>query len=209
MKNKGILLVISGPSGAGKGTLAKLLLGKRDNIVLSVSATTRDIRPGEIPGKTYHYLEKQEFLEGVSQGLFLEYAKVYDNYYGTPRDTVMKALQRDQDVILEIDIQGAMQVKRNFTDAVFVFVVPPSLEVLRERILKRDREPMEEIERRLREVDNELSYIGQYDYVVVNGEADKAVGQLACILEAERCRSARRLYKQEVEDEANETTDCR
>jgi guanylate kinase len=193
LKKPGILLVISGPSGAGKGTLAKALISRHNSIELSISATTRDIRPGEKAEETYYYINKEEFLEKVTQGLFLEYATVYDNYYGTPRDKVLEALDKEVDVILEIDIQGAMQVKKNYAEAVFVFVVPPSLEILKERIICRDREPLEEIEKRLQEVKNELSYIGEYDYVVVNDEIQDAVEHLECIIEAEKCRSTRRL----------------
>ncbi len=201
MKKPGILLVISGPSGAGKGTLAKALISRHSNIELSISATTRDVRPGEKAGETYYYINKEEFLEKVTQGLFLEYATVYDNYYGTPRDKVLEALDKEVDVILEIDIQGAMQVKKNYPDAVFVFVVPPSLEILKERIICRDREPLEEIEKRLQEVKKELSYIGEYDYVVVNDEIQDAVDQMECIIKAEKCKSTRRFISFEEKGE--------
>lgn len=201
MKKPGILLVISGPSGAGKGTLAKALISQHTSMELSVSATTRDIRPGEKDGETYYYINKEEFLEKVNQGLFLEYATVYDHYYGTPKDKVLEALDKEVDVILEIDIQGAMQVKKTYPDAVFLFVVPPSLESLKERIIGRDREPMEEIEKRLQQVKNELSYIGEYDYVVVNDKIDDAVERMRCIIEAEKCKSTRILLSFEVKGE--------
>ncbi len=201
MKNPGILLVISGPSGAGKGTLAKALISQYTSIELSVSATTRDIRPGEKDGETYYYINKEEFLEKVNQGLFLEYATVYDNYYGTPKDKVLEALDKEVDVILEIDIQGAMQVKKSYPDAVFLFVVPPSLEILKERIICRDREPMEEIEKRLQQVKNELSYIGEYDYVVVNDKIEDAVERMRCIIAAEKCKSTRLLLHFEEKGE--------
>ena len=209
MKKPGILLVISGPSGAGKGTLAKALISRRSSIELSVSATTREVRPGEKAGETYYYISKEEFLEKATQGLFLEYATVYDNYYGTPKDKVIDALDREVDVILEIDIQGAMQVKKNYPEAVFIFVVPPSLEILRERIIGRDRESIEEIEKRMMEVENELSYVGEYDYVVVNDEIQDAVDRVECIIEAEKCRSSRRLMVSRKRGSRNERTDSR
>jgi len=194
LKKPGILIVISGPSGAGKGTLAKALMRKREGIELSISATTREKRPGEHDGVTYYYLQEEEFLGKINQGLFLEYAKVYDHYYGTIKEKVLQALENNIDVILEIDIQGALQIKQSYSDAVFIFVLPPSLEVLKERIFCRDREPLEEIEKRLNEVKNELTYIDEYDYVVINDEIEEAVRQLECIIEAEKCKSNHRFF---------------
>ncbi len=189
MKEPGLLLVISGPSGSGKGTLCSRLLQRRPEIVVSVSATTRERRAGEIEGKNYYYISQEEFASRIREGLFLEYAQVFDQYYGTPRDKVLEQLQENRDVILEIDIQGAMQVKKAYSQAVFIFIVPPSMQVLKERIMNRDRESIEEIERRLRESKKELTYIDQYDYVIINDKIETAVDKLEAIILAEKCRS--------------------
>lgn len=189
MKEPGLLLVISGPSGSGKGTLCSELLQRRPEIVVSISATTREQRAGEIEGKNYYYISQEEFASRIREGLFLEYAKVFDQYYGTPRDKVLEHLQENKDVILEIDIQGAMQVKQAYSQAVFIFIVPPSMQILKERIMTRDRESIEEIERRLRESKKELSYIDRYDYVIINDEIETAVDKLEAVIVAEKCRS--------------------
>ena len=135
--NRGILIVISGPSGAGKGTICKALLEKHDNIFISVSATTRNPRQGEIEGVNYYFLTKEAFEEKVKENGFLEYANVHGNFYGTPKVNVEKMLDEGKDVILEIDIQGALQVKDNFKEGVFIFILPPSMEELKQRIIKK------------------------------------------------------------------------
>lgn len=195
MKRPGILLVISGPSGAGKGTIASALASSADDIELSVSATTREKRVGEKEGITYHYVPEKTFIDNINEGTFLEYATVYGHYYGTPRDKVIELLNKNIDVILEIDIQGALQVKENYKDAVCVFILPPSIDVLKERIVCRAREPLAEIEKRLSKTQEELSYVDKYDYVVVNDVLDKAVDQIKCIIEAEKCKSKHRFAR--------------
>jgi len=189
LNQTGLLLVVSGPSGSGKGTLCAELRRRRPEIVYSVSATTRDRRAGETNGKEYFFIDREEFVSGIGAGLFLEYARVYDNYYGTPREHVLSNLEARRDVLLEIDIQGAMQVKENYPRAVTVFIVPPSMEELRERITGRDREGPEEIARRLSETMREISYIDRYDYVILNDEVSSAVDRMEAILIAEKCRS--------------------
>lgn len=137
-KNRGVLIVISGPSGAGKGTICKELLKNNDNLYLSVSATTRNPREGEIDGVNYYFLTRENFLKRVEENDFLEYAEVYGNCYGTPKSNVEKMLEEGKDVILEIDIQGALKVKENFSEGVFIFVLPPSMEELKQRIIKEE-----------------------------------------------------------------------
>ena len=148
VKRKGLLLVVSGPSGAGKGTICKAILDQNDQIKLSVSATTRKPRNGEVHGVNYFFLEKEEFTSMIEKGEFLEYAQIYDNFYGTPKSAIMETLDNGQDVILEIEMQGARQVKEVYPEGIFVFVLPPSLEELKNRIVGRGTETEEEIEKR-------------------------------------------------------------
>ncbi|WP_088555018.1 guanylate kinase [Calderihabitans maritimus] len=189
--DQGLLIVISGPSGAGKGTLCSALQRKMPNLRYSISATTRPPRKGEIDGVNYYFFSKEEFLKKVEAGEFLEWAEVYGNYYGTLKSEVGKLLKQGADVLLEIDIQGAMQIKKKFPQAVFIFIVPPSLEELRKRIIKRGTDSPEVIEKRLRCAADELSFIDEYDYVVVNDELEKALDKLVAIITAEKCRSRR------------------
>lgn len=186
--NDGRLFVISGPSGAGKGTICKKLLESVD-ISISTSMTTRAPRPGEIDGKDYYFVTVDEFEEKIANGGMLEYARVFDNIYGTPKDMVIKQLERGRDVILEIDVQGGLQIKRKMPEqAVLVFVLPPDLATLRQRIIDRGTETEEVIDKRFNEAINEIKLIGEYDYYVVNDELDDAVYDLKAIIMAERRR---------------------
>ena len=186
--NDGRLFVISGPSGAGKGTICKKLLETVD-ISISTSMTTRAPRPGEIDGKDYYFVTVDEFEEKIANGGMLEYARVFDNIYGTPKDMVIKQLERGRDVILEIDVQGGLQIKKKMPEqAVLVFVLPPDLTTLRQRIIDRDTETEEVIDKRFNEAINEIKLIGEYDYYVVNDELDDAVYDLKAIIMAERRR---------------------
>ena len=186
--NDGRLFVISGPSGAGKGTICKKLLELVD-ISLSTSMTTRAPRPGEIDGKDYYFVTVDEFEEKIANGGMLEYARVFDNIYGTPKDMVIKQLERGRDVILEIDVQGGLQIKKKMPEqAVLVFVLPPDLTTLRQRIIDRGTETEEVIDKRFNEAINEIKLIGEYDYYVVNDELDDAVYDLKAIIMAERRR---------------------
>ena len=186
--NDGRLFVISGPSGAGKGTICKKLLESVD-ISLSTSMTTRAPRQGEVDGKDYYFVTVNEFEEKIANGGMLEYARVFDNIYGTPKDMVIKQLERGRDVILEIDVQGGLQIKQKMPEqAVLVFILPPDFATLRQRIIDRGTETKEVIDKRFNEAINEIKLIGEYDYYVVNDELDDAVYELKAIIMAERRR---------------------
>lgn len=191
---KGLLFVVSGPSGAGKGTICKKLVEKID-IDLSVSMTTRQPRTGETEGHNYYFVSEEEFVRTINRGGFLEYAKVYGNYYGTPKEAVMEKLKADRDVVLEIDIQGALQIKETYPKGVFIFILPPSMMELRRRITGRGSETEDDINLRLGETLKEVSYIHKYDYCVVNGEIDEAVNRVAAIVTAEHSRVSEDIYE--------------
>lgn len=188
VQNRGVLIVISGPSGAGKGTICKALLEKHSEISLSVSATTRNPREGEVDGINYHFLTKDDFEKRVEENDFLEYASVYGNYYGTPKSNVEKILDSGQDVILEIDIQGALKVKEQSEEGVFIFILPPSMEELKQRIIKRGSETPESLMTRFKSAYKEINYVSKYNYAVVNDTVEHAVEKIEAILLAEKCR---------------------
>jgi len=189
--NKGMLIVISGPSGVGKGTLCNLLINRMDNLFLSISATTRPPRHGEINGKDYIFMSREVFEEKIKNGEFLEWAKVYNNYYGTPKDIVYRQLREGKDVILEIDIQGAAQVKKNYPQGVFIFISPPSIEELKKRIINRGSDSKSAIELRMKCAADEIRAASEYDYIVLNDDLDHAALNLQSIILAERCRLSR------------------
>ena len=184
----GFLIVLSGPSGVGKGTVCESLLEKNKNIEYSISATTRGKRPMEIDGQNYHFLSKDEFEKMIKENKFLEYAQVHGNFYGTPKDFVYERVKQGKIVILEIDVQGALQVKDNYDEAVFIFLLPPDMEELRKRIEKRATEDKETIEIRMKNAENELSYIDKYDYTIVNDVVDNTVNTIENIIVAEKHR---------------------
>ncbi|MGI6484980.1 MAG: guanylate kinase [Tepidanaerobacteraceae bacterium] len=192
-QEKGILFVVSGPSGAGKGTICGLLMQKIDNLSVSISATTRAPRQGEVDGVSYFFLERSEFERKIERDEFLEWAKVYNNYYGTPKDFVEGQLNAGKDVILEIDVQGASKIKRCCPDGVYIFIFPPSIKELKNRIIKRGSETIESIRERMKYASQELKLASSYDYIVLNDELEKAVAQLKSIIIAERCRANRNL----------------
>jgi len=185
------LLVISGPSGAGKGTLCKALIKKFDDLHYSVSFTTRNPRPGEVDGKEYFFVKKEEFWDMVKRNEFIEWAEVYGNYYGTPWRELKAALEQGTNLILEIDTQGAMQIKKKFKNGVFIFVLPPSREELKNRIMRRGTESQEVVQKRLHNFEKELKYIFEYDYVVINDSLSQAIDSLESIYVAEKCRPHR------------------
>ena len=187
----GTLYIVSAPSGAGKTSLVKALLERMDGIRVSVSHTTRPPRPGEQDGVDYHFVDKAGFQRLVEAGDFLEHAQVFDNFYGTSRSAVQAQLDAGDDVILEIDWQGARQVRRQFPDAVGVFILPPSLEALRERLTGRGQDPDEVIERRMRDAVSEMAHYDEYDYLVFNDDFEVALADLQALFRADRLRLAR------------------
>ena len=188
-KETGNLIIISGPSGAGKDTVVSKLLEKNNNIVLSISKTTREPRKGEEEGKDYFYVTKEEFLKEIDEGNFLEYAIVYgDNYYGTPKDKVLKNINNGKDVILVIDIQGALKVKEIMPEAIFIFIMPPSMKELKSRLIKRDTESSKKLLDRFKTAYKEINEATKYNYVVINDRVNKAVKKVESIIVAEKCR---------------------
>jgi guanylate kinase len=181
---KGKLFIISGPSGVGKGTICECVRSKTD-FAISVSVTTRIPRADEKEGEAYYFISRGEFDEMIMSDGLLEYAEIFGNKYGTPKQPVINALYAGRNVILEIDVQGAMQVKANFPEGIFIFVLPPTLAALRERIMKRGTEEPEEITQRVREAVNEVEYLPEYDYVIINDDLGEAVGQTLSVIEAE------------------------
>ena len=178
MNQQGILVVVSGFSGAGKGTLMKELLKRYDNYALSVSATTRQPREGEKDGEDYFFVNREYFQQMIEEGRLVEYAQYVNHYYGTPRDYVEKKMAEGKDVILEIEIQGALKVKKRFPDALLIFVTPPSAGELRRRLVGRGTETIEVINARLRRAAEEASGMEAYDYLLINDEIDACVEQM-------------------------------
>lgn len=189
---RGLLLVVSGPAGVGKGTLNSALIERNSNIKMSVSATTRQPRPGEIEGVHYFFKTEEEFEKMIEDGAFLEYMRVFNtNYYGTPRAFVEDELDSGHDVILEIDVQGAMRVRKACPEAVLLFIAPPSMSTLKSRLIGRGTETVEAIEKRFATAFDEVKRMCDYDYIVVNSVADIAVTRVEAIIEAEKCRPSR------------------
>lgn len=191
MNKKGILLVVSGFSGAGKGTLMKELVRRYDNYALSISATTRKPREGEADGREYFFKTVEEFEEMIKQDALIEHACYVGNYYGTPRTYVEQQLELGKDVILEIEIQGALKVKERFPDTLLLFVTPPSARVLKERLVGRGTESMDVIEERLQRAGEEAEGMEQYDYIVVNDDLDECVEYVHHIIQSEHSRASR------------------
>lgn len=183
---QGQLYVVSAPSGAGKTSLVKALVEANNDITVSVSHTTRAIRPGEIDGVNYHFVSAAEFSDLKERGGFFEWAKVFDNFYGTSQQSVLDQLYRGVDVILEIDWQGAAQIKQQMPESVSIFILPPSTAALRERLTGRGQDDSNVIERRMRSARDEMSHYGDADYVVLNDEFDSALSDLKAIVTSQR-----------------------
>ena len=191
MENKGLLIVVSGPSGAGKGTICTEFMKTHADCALSVSATTRAPREGEKHGVNYYFLSHDEFRKRIDEDGFLEHAVFCENYYGTPKAEVMNMIESGKNVILEIEVQGALQVRSHYPEAVFVFVIPPSIEELENRLRGRGTETDEVIAKRLERAKDEFKYIPKYNYILVNDTVDDAVCRLDAIITAEKCVMSR------------------
>lgn len=191
MNKKGLLLVVSGPSGCGKGTIMKELLSRNENVFLSVSATTRAPRPGEIDGTHYFFLSREAFEKEIAEDGMLEHACYCENYYGTPKKPVFDRCEQGQDVILEIEVQGAMQVMEKYPESVSIFIMPPSLIELERRLTDRNTEDMETIQKRLQAARDELKFAKKYDYIVVNDTVSVATEEIEAIIRAEKNRTER------------------
>lgn len=186
---RGTLFVISAPSGGGKGTILKRVFSDPEKVYYSVSATTRQPRDEDIDGVTYHFMSREEFEERIEQSYFLEHAEYCGNYYGTPRSTIVEKLQSGIDVVLEIETVGAFNVKRSMPEAVLIFIMPPSMTELRRRLEKRGTEDKETVDKRMRQAENEIRMADKYDHVVINGELENAVADLAAVCEAARIKN--------------------
>lgn len=192
MNRRGILIVVSGFSGSGKGTLMKELLSRYDDTyALSISATTRSPREGEVDGREYFFKTREEFEKMIAKDELIEYARYVENYYGTPRDYVEKQLDAGKDVILEIEIQGALKVKKAFPDTLLLFVTPPSAEELKRRLVGRGTETMEVIESRMKRAVEEAEGMDRYDYLIINDDLETCAKQMHTIIQGEHHRSFR------------------
>lgn len=193
INSDGILLILSSPSGAGKTTIAKAIQSRDSNTTISVSCTTRAKRPNEVNYKDYHFVDSDSFLYMVSKEKFLEYAIIYGNLYGTPKDSILDHVSNGRDIIFDIDWQGARSIKQKIPQhVVSIFILPPSLDVLRKRLESRSIEDFVDLERRFKEAINEISHYTEYDFVVVNDDLDKATEEVHNILKSERVRRERR-----------------
>lgn len=196
LNERGLLIVISGPSGVGKGTVRKALFDMENhNLDYSVSMTTRKPRIGEIDGVDYYFVSKEEFKNRIKEGTLLEWAEFVGNYYGTPLDKIEEKLNEGKEVVLEIEVQGAMQVREKMPEAVFVFIAPPSRAALRERITARATEPIEVINERMTKAQREFDIAHKYDYIVVNDTVENAADRIMAIIRGEHARVKRSIHK--------------
>lgn len=196
MERKGLLLVLSGPSGAGKGTICDKFMARNEHVKLSISTTTRNMREGETDGVSYDFISKEKFESGLFNGEFLEYVHVFENYYGTPRSFVDDNIKKGIDVLLEIEIVGAMKIKEEYPEAVLIFVLPPSFKELENRIVKRGTETNAQINDRLGRALSEIKKINEYSYFIMNNDIDESVTYMESIIRAEK--SSVKRYNQEI-----------
>ncbi len=195
---RGALIVLSGPSGVGKGTVRGSLFANNPiNLKYSISMTTRDARKGEVNGKDYFFVSKQEFEEKIKNGDMLEYAEYVGNYYGTPKFFIEKTLNEGNDVLLEIEVKGALQIKKQMPEAIFIFLTPPDLNSLKTRLINRGTESISLIEKRVKEAELEIRMMSEYDYAVVNKEVKHAVHQIEEIIDVERLKVNRKIHEYE------------
>ena len=188
------MLVLSSPSGAGKSTISRALLERHPDLTMSVSATTRPMRPGEVQGKDYYFIDKAKFEDMVADGDFLEHAQVFDNYYGTPRPPVVKAIEQGKDVLFDVDWQGTQQLRQNARDdLVSIFILPPSVEELERRLYTRAQDPADVVKKRMAKATSEMSHWAEYDYIIINEAIEHSVREAEAILSAERLKLMRQI----------------
>ena len=205
-KERGNLIVISGPSGAGKDTIVEKLKEINDNFWVSISMTSREPRSNDIPNETYYFVSREEFEKRINDGVFLEYAEYNGNYYGTPKDIISSKLDKGIDVILVIEIQGALKVKELVPEAIFIFIMPPSLKELRRRLINRGTDSKDKIFNRFKTAYKEINEVTKYNYVVINDEVENAVLKVQAIMLSERSRVDRieDIYLNNMEEELHE-----
>ena len=186
MKNKGMIIIVSAPSGAGKTSICDALIKSDKNIVYSVSTTTRTPRKGEKNGREYFFVDDKKFKEMVKKNMFVEWAKVHDHFYGTSKKVLEETINKGKDILLDIDVQGAVKIKKQYKDALMIFITTPTLKILKERLIKRNKDSMSVIKTRLENAKKELTYLPKYDYLILNDKLDKSIEQAKSIICAER-----------------------
>ncbi len=195
LNERGLLVVISGPSGVGKGTVRRALFQmKNHDLVYSVSMTTRPPRPGEVDGEDYYFVSKETFLKRIEEDKFLEWAEFVGNYYGTPKDKVDEQLDLGKEVVLEIEVEGALKVREQMKDAVFIFIVPPGKEALYNRLKNRGTDSIEMVNQRMKKAESEFLLAHKYDYIVVNDEVNNAADRIMAIIRAEHAKTERSIH---------------
>lgn len=195
LNERGLLVVISGPSGVGKGTVRRALFQmKNHDLVYSVSMTTRPPRPGEVDGEDYYFVSKETFLKRIEEDKFLEWAEFVGNYYGTPKDKVEEQLDLGKEVVLEIEVEGALKVREQMKDAVFIFIVPPGKEALYNRLKNRGTDSIEMVNQRMKKAESEFLLAHKYDYIVVNDEVNNAADRIMAIIRAEHAKTERSIH---------------
>ena len=202
MKQRGNLFIFSGPSGIGKDTVLKEVLNSSDDIKLSISSVTRDMRVGEVEGEKYHFISREEFEELINKDALLEHNEYLDNFYGTPREPVLKWMEEGYNVILEIDVNGAFKVKKKMPEAIMIFMLPTSFDVLRHRLEKRGTETEEVIEKRVKQAAREIKFAKEYDYIFFNDDLETAVNDLKSIIRANALvnKNMKELYRKVIDD---------
>ena len=186
MKKKGMIIIVSAPSGAGKTSICDALIKSDKNIVYSVSTTTRDPRKGEKNGREYYFVDDSNFKKMVKKNLFVEWAKVHDHFYGTSKKVLEQTINKGKDILLDIDVQGAVKIKKQYKDALMIFITTPTLKILKERLIKRNKDSMDVIKTRLENAKKELTYLPKYDYLILNDKLDESIEKAKSVICAER-----------------------
>ncbi len=186
IKTKGMIIIVSAPSGAGKSTVCNALLESDKNIVFSVSTTTRHPRDGEKNGREYFFVDEETFKKDIENDMFVEWANVHGHFYGTSKKFLSDTINKGKDVILDIDVQGAVKIKKIYKDALMIFITVPNMKILRERLIKRNKDSLDVIKTRLNNAEKELKYLPKYDYLIINDELDKSIENIKSVINAER-----------------------